>query len=407
MIDAREQSSIGSLPFRGVRKTGRRFQYRTFLQAAPDAIVVVDQSGLVVLMNVQTERLFGYCQKELLGQPAEILVPERFRSQHRGHHSRFFSASSEKPPVTGLELSGLRKDGTEFPMEIRLSPVDTKQGTFVSSAIRDITSRRKTEEDLRRLASIVACSDDAITGKTLEGIITTWNAAAERIYGYSAQEAIGKPASMIVPADRPDETPGILECLLRGETVDHFETVSVRKDGKQIQMEITVSPIRDALERIVGASTIARDISARKAAEKHLIQMEARYRGLLEAAPDAMVVVNQEGEIAVLNAQAEKQFGYHRDELVGQPVIKIIPDGFAERLIADGLRTTAEALAQQIGTGIELHGRRKDGSEFPIEIMLSPLNGTDGILVTAAIRDITERRHREYDLSRLAAVVES
>src|ERR1700730_6366583 len=125
----------------------------------------------------------------------------------------------------------------------------------------------------------------------------------------------------------------------------------------------------------------SRNLSKRKDVEKHLAQMESRYRGLLEAAPDAMVVVNRDGEIVLLNVQAEKQFGYRRDELVGQPVKNIIPVGFAERLIADGTRSAAEALAQQIGMGIELSGRRKDRTEFPIEIMLSPLESPDGILV--------------------------
>src|SRR3984885_1552113 len=141
-----------------------------------------------------------------------------------------------------------------------------------------------------------------------------------------------------------------------------------------------------------------RDLSVREGAEKHLAQMEARYRGLLEAAPDGMVVVNQAGEIVLLNVQAEKRFGYRRDELIGQKVKNIIPEGFAERLIADDTRTAAEALAQQIGTGLELIGLRKDGSEFPIEIMLSPLESSEGILVTAAIRDITERKRVDDDL---------
>jgi PAS domain S-box-containing protein len=145
-------------------------------------------------------------------------------------------------------------------------------------------------------------------------------------------------------------------------------------------------------------TSTTRDIEVSKLAEEHLAQMESRYRGLLEAAPDAMVVVNQGGEIVLLNVQAEKQFGYKRDELLGQQVKNIIPDGFAERLIADGTRTAADALAQQIGTGIELSGRRKDGSEFPIEIMLSPLENSEGILVTAAIRDITERKRVEETL---------
>ncbi|MEP6469616.1 MAG: EAL domain-containing protein [Chloroflexota bacterium] len=130
-------------------------------------------------------------------------------------------------------------------------------------------------------------------------------------------------------------------------------------------------------------------------------ESEAKYRGLLEAASDAMVVVNQSGDIVLLNLQAEKQFGYKRDELLGQPVTNIIPEGFAERLIADDLRSAAEALTQRIGTGIELSARRKDGTRFPIEIMLSPLENDDGILVTAAIRDISVRKDAEQRLVQL------
>src|SRR5580693_6255826 len=160
-----------------------------------------------------------------------------------------------------------------------------------------------------------------------------------------------------------------------------------------------LSPLESAEGILVTAAI--RDISVRKTAETHLAQMEGRYRGLLEAAPDAMVAVNVAGEIVLLNVQAEKQFGYSRDELVGQKVKNIIPEGFAERIIADGTRSAAEALAQQIGTGIELLGRRKDGSEFPIELMLSPLESAEGILVTAAIRDISVRKAAEKNVSRM------
>jgi PAS domain S-box-containing protein len=138
--------------------------------------------------------------------------------------------------------------------------------------------------------------------------------------------------------------------------------------------------------------------SARKAADRHLAWMEGGYHGLLEAAPDAMVVVDRSGVIVLLNAQAETQFGYRRDELLGQPVTRIIPQGFAERLIADDLRSASEALAQHIGTGIELTGRRKDDSAFPIEIMLSPLETAQGILVIAAIRNISARKAAEQTL---------
>lgn len=142
-----------------------------------------------------------------------------------------------------------------------------------------------------------------------------------------------------------------------------------------------------------------RGISARRAAE-------AKYRALLEAAPDAMVVVNHAGEIVLLNVQAEKQFGYPRDELLGQPVTNIIPEGFAERLVADDLRSTEDALAQVIGTGLELTARRRDGTEFPIELMLSPLDTAEGILVTAAIRDISVRRAADRERVRLGTAVE-
>src|SRR6185312_11584504 len=161
-----------------------------------------------------------------------------------------------------------------------------------------------------------------------------------------------------------------------------IELTGRRKDGSEFPIEIMLSPLQ-SIEGILVTAAI-RDISVRKAAEEHLVQMEGRYRGLLEAAPDAMVVVNTEGEIVLLNVQAEKQFGYRRDELLGQHVTNIIPKGFAERLVADGLRTAEEALAQHIGAGIELIALRKDASEFPIELMLSPLDSTEGILVTAA-----------------------
>jgi PAS domain S-box-containing protein len=175
-----------------------------------------------------------------------------------------------------------------------------------------------------------------------------------------------------------------------------IELIGRRKDGSDFPIEIMLSPLESAEGVLVTAAI--RDISVRKEAEKHLAQMEGRYRGLLEAAPDAMVVVNQGGEIVLLNVQAEKQFGYRRDELLGQKVKNIIPEGFAERLVADALRSVEDALAQQIGTGIELTARRKDGSEFPIELMLSPLKSSEGTLVTAAIRDIATRKKAEANL---------
>jgi PAS domain S-box-containing protein len=245
-------------------------RYRGLLEAAPDAVVVVDEAGAIVLLNVQAEKQFGYSRDALVGKKVKSIIPEGFAERLIADGTRTAADALAQQIGTGIELFGLRRDGTEFPIEIMLSPLDSPDGILVTAAIRDIT--------------------------------------------------------------------------------------------------------------------------VRKNAERHLAQMEARYRGLLEAAPDGMVVVNHDGEIVLLNAQAEKQFGYSRDELVGKKVKSIIPEGFAERLIADGTRTALEALEQQIGTGIELNGRRKDGARFPIEIMLSPLESPEGVLITAAIRDISERK---------------
>ena len=221
------------------------------------------------------------------------------------------------------------------------------------------------------------------------GQVVSWNAGAERIKGYTAEQIVGHNFSCFFsPQDirrgRPEEVLRMTAASGRHEE----NGMRVRKDGSQFLARVTFTALRDADGSLRGFSEISRDLSESE-------ESEAKYRGLLEAAPDAMVVVNPSGKIVLLNVQAEKRFGYSRDELIGQRVKNIIPKGFAERLIADALRSAEDAMEQQIGTGIELTGRRKDGSEFPIEIMLSPLEGAEGILVTAAIRDITTRKKAE------------
>ena len=366
-------------------------KYRGLLEAAPDAMVVVDGAGKIVLLNLQTEKQFGYNRDELVGQAVTNIVPEGFAERLIADDLRSAADALAQQIGTGIELVARRKDGTEFPIEIMLSPLQSADGILITAAIRDISVRKAGEERLAHLAALVESSHDAILSKALDGTILSWNRAAERLYGYSAQEIVGRPISLLVPPDRPHEVEDLIERLRLGEVVEPFETVRVCKSGILIDVSLTTSPIRNADGKLTGASTTARDISARKVAE-------AKYRGLLEAAPDAMVVVDGAGKIVLLNLQTEKQFGYNRDELVGQAVTNIVPEGFAERLIADDLRSAADALAQQIGTGIELVARRKDGTEFPIEIMLSPLESAEGILVTAAIRDISSRKMMEEAL---------
>ena len=219
------------------------------------------------------------------------------------------------------------------------------------------------------------------------------------LWGQTLQEAVGKNFfDLKYPEEVAARLQGQIQQVFAAGRKVIDETPYSRPDRAKGHFEHIFFPVIGHSGTIDFVAGTTRDITVRKDSERHLAQMEARYRGLLEAAPDAMVVVDEDGGIVLLNVQAEKQFGYSRDELVGKKVKSIIPEGFAERLIADGTRTAAEALAQPIGTGIELLGLRKDGTEFPIEIMLSPLESTEGILITAAIRDISERKHLAHQL---------
>ena len=377
-------------------------RYRMLLDGVREyAIFMMDPQGQIVSWNAGAERIKGYRAEEIIGQNFSRFFPPEDIERGRPEEVLRMTAASGRHEEQGIRV---RKDGSRFLASLTFTALRDPNGNLrgFSEFSHDLSESKESGAKYRGL---LEAAPDAMVVVNQAGEIVLLNLQAEKQFGYHRDELVGQKVKNIIPEGFAERllADGLrsVEDALAQQIGTGIELTGRRKDESEFPIEIMLSPLESAEGILVTAAI--RDISVRKDAEKHLAQMEGRYRGLLEAAPDAMVVVNQVGGIVLLNVQAEKQFGYRRDELLGQKVKNIIPEGFAERLIADGTRTAAEALAQQIGTGIELIGRRKDGSEFPIEIMLSPLESPEGILVTAAIRNITERKRAEQHLVKTVA----
>ena len=255
------------------------------IQSAMDAILSVDEQQKILLFNAAAERMFRCPAAEALGQPITRFIPQRFHAAHAGHIRKFGDTGVTNRAMGPKNvLWAARADGQEFQIEASISQVETGGKKLFTVILRDVTERVLAEEVRERLAAVVASSDDAIISKNLNGVINGWNHGAEKIFGYSASEAVGKPALMLLPPDRVNEESDILARIRRGDGIEHFETVRVRKDGRKIDVSVTISPIRDSSGAVVGASKIARDITEHKRVEEALRQSDARRRFALETA---------------------------------------------------------------------------------------------------------------------------
>lgn len=244
--------------------------FEGLFEFAPDAILVISSKGDIIQVNQQAEMLFGYTRKELVGADHDIVVPDRFRGKHLVDRTEYMSAPHVRHMGTGLELYGRRKDGSEFPVDIALGPLQARDEVVTLAVVRDFTERKQALDKIASLAAFVEFSTDAIIGQTLEGIIVSWNPGAEITYGYTAKEVIGRSISLLSPPGHPEDMITIFEQVRRGEALKHYESVHRRKDGTLIHFSSSVSPFKDSVGNIVGVVTIARDVTEQKRVEEAL-----------------------------------------------------------------------------------------------------------------------------------------
>ena len=376
-------------------------KFGNLLEAMPDALLGVDTAGVIRIANHQAESLFGYAREDLIGSRIEMLVPESLRQVHAAHRANFNANPKARPMGTALRLTGRQADGTEFPVDVSLSPMNPGDRMLVIAAVRDMSEHRWAEGDRRRvdqLAAIVEHSDDAIISSTLDGTITSWNPAAERMYGYAREEIIGKSIQPVTPADRKGEIKAILAKVGAGQPVEHFETFRIRKDGTVFPASLTVSPIRDARGTVTGASVIARDVTEQRKA----IEADQFIAAIVESSQVAIISNSLDDNITSWNPAAERMFGYSGEEIIGKPGSILSPDDRTDE-IRDIL---AKVSSGQRVEPLETVRVRKDGTVFPASITVSPIRDADGAIIGASTiaRDLTRQ---EEAAERLRSMIEA
>ncbi len=373
------------------------------VENSDDAIVSIDRDGKILSWNEAATRMYGYAEDEAVGQLIDIVIPDAPKWRQEELEIRARSAGGER--IEHYETERRRKDGTQFPVSLSISPVRDTFGRIVAAAssARDI-SQRRVLESAQYLAAIVENSDDAIVSKDLDGRILSWNDAATRMYGYTAEEAVGQQIDIVILDDpkRRQEELGIRARIADGERIEHYETERRRKDGTQFPVSLSISPVRDASGRIVAAAGFARDVTEQRRA----IQSFEYQAAIVENSDDAIVSKDLSGRILSWNEAATRMYGYSEDEAVGQQIEIVIPEDKAKReeeldiraRIADGERIEH----------YETERRRKDGTQFPVSVSISPVRDASGRIVAAAgfARDISERRVLE-SAQYLAAIVEN
>jgi len=322
-LEARVEERNSELVRSGAALRAGEERLSRIIDSAMDAILTVDEQQRITMFNPAAENMFKCPAKDAIGTPLERFLPARFRTAHAEHLRTFGQNAVTRRSMGGLsELRGLRSNGEEFPIEASISQVNVNGSKLFTAIVRDITEASKAREASSKLVAIVESSDDAIISKTLDGIITSWNPAAERLFGYTAAEAIGKPLMMLIPLELVSEEKSIVGRISRGERIEHFETRRLKKDGRLIDVAVTVSPLHDTFGRVIGASKIARDITESKRVQEE-IRQQASLLGLAPA-----IVRDMDNRIVLWTRGAELLYGYRQEEAIGKVSHELLKTNF-------------------------------------------------------------------------------
>ncbi len=390
------------------------------LEVMPSGVIVVNDSGEIVFVNQEVQRLFCYDSNELLNQPIETLLPELFLAGYPNLRDGYLSDRQTRRLGIGRELFARRKDGSEFPVEIGLNPFNTSQGSFVLAAVVDISERLRTAAKISRdqqMAAIQLAEDAALANSQLAGVldastqvaiiatdvnglITVFNSGAENLLGYTADEIVGKqsPAILHVAAEviaRGEELSRELGYAVEGFDVfvnpakrglfDRRQWTYVRKDGSQFPVRLVVTAVKDAKGAITGFLGVGEDIT-------ESLKMLERVRAIIDAAPTAMLVVDATGNILLANRQADEMFGYDHGELCGRQADVLVPRRYRTKLPNHRKKYFQNPVQRDMSEAFRLYGLRKDGSKFPTQVGLSTIDTDDGPAVICGIRDVTNEK---------------
>jgi PAS domain S-box-containing protein len=376
------------------RAEAQRAQLAAIVEGSQDAIIGHAPDGMISTWNSAAEAIYGFSAAEAIGKPISIIVPP----QHAHEMPAIYAKLVRGEIVERFHTRRMTKGGELIDASITVSPIrdDHQRIVGFSSIARDVTQLMRAAEQHARLASIVESSDDAIVSKNLDGIVTSWNRGAERIFGYSSEEMVGKPITTIIPADRQHEEPAILARLRRGERIDHYETIRQHKNGGLIDVSVTISPIRNAVGEVTGASKIARDITDERKAEREIelsYRFQAQLASIVESSDDAIISKNLDGIVTSWNRGAERIFGYTSAEMIGKPITTIIP---ANRQDEEPTILARLRRGERIDH-YETVRQRKDGTLLDVSATISPIRNAEGTIIGASkvARDVTEQKQAE------------